>query len=557
MRLTKFLFVPAAVALAVSLSACDNERNPSPFQFNLNNQQGDVVALVNTGSGQRLVMFNRDNPSRILNTAAINLPAGQRLIGIDYRPLDEKLYALTTSAVYTVDPRTGALSEPVALSSGMGLADGVPPPVVPLIGNSFGFDFNPAVDRLRVVSDANTSLVVNVDTGVVNASPNINDMGSAITASAYTNSFLAPVNTVLWVLDTMGDRLLIQNAGNSVLSNPIALGVNADAANGFDIDAVNNVGYASLTVAGSTQLYKINLAATVAPAATPVGAIGNGQMEIEGLALAPVFTVAHGLTTDNRLVSFEPTRADKVTTRNITGLMMGETVLGIDVRPKDGKLYGLTSQARLITINPLNGAATIGRSLNVALPVSVTAGDPPTTRPVRYSVDFNPAADRLRVINTEGLNLRIDVDAGITNIDGMINAMTGQVPVVAAAAYTNSFSRDENPGVGTMLFNIDRANSQLTLQDPPNAGTQVARGPIAGGLLPADLVTLDIAGGANGLPLYSRSTAGGANTLSTINTADGALTTYPAGNLVVDGNAVVAPVGGGAPLSDIAIELRR
>ena len=70
-------------------------------------------------------------------------------------------------------------------------------------------------------------------------------------------------------------------------------------------------------------------------------------------------------------------------------------------------------------------------------------------------------------------------------------------------------------------------------------------------------MTLDIAGGANGLPLYSRSTAGGANTLSTINTADGALTTYPAGNLVVDGNAVVAPVGGGAPLSDIAIELRR
>lgn len=545
MRLTKFLFVPAAVALAVSLSACDDDRNPSPFQLGLN-QQGDAVALVNTGSGQRLVMFNRDNPSRILNTASINLPVGQRLIGIDYRPLDEKLYALTTSAVYTVDPRTGALSAPVALSSGMG------DPEVPLVGTDFGFDFNPVVDRLRIVSDANTSLVVNVDNGVVTASPDI-AMGSAITAAAYTNSFLAPVNTTLWVLDTLGNRLLIQNAATSVLTGEVPLGVNADAANGFDIDAVNNVGYASLTVAGSTQLYKINLAATAAPAATAVGAIGNGQMEIEGLALAPVFTVAHGLTTDNRLVSFEPTRADEVTTRNITGLVMGETVLGIDVRPKDGKLYGLTSQARLITINPANGAATIGRSLNVALPV--TAGTSPDTRPVRYSVDFNPAADRLRVINTEGLNLRIDVDLGVTNIDGMINGMNN--PVVAAAAYTNSFSRDENPGVGTMLFNIDRANSQLTLQDPPNAGTQVARGPIAGGLLPADLVTLDIAGGANGLPLYSRSTAGGANTLSTINTADGALTTYPAGNLVVDGNAVVAPVGGGAPLSDIAIELRR
>lgn len=547
MQLKKHVFATTVLASAIALSACgDDKRDVSPFQPGQNGQ-ADVAALVNAADGQRVVLFNRDEPSRLRSNSPISLPAGQALIGIDFRPLDEKLYALTKSAIYTIDPNTGALSAPVALTTTDVNV------VLPLAGTEFGVDFNPQVDRLRVVSDANTSLVVNVDTGVVTASPAIMP-GSAITAAAYTNSFLAPVSTTLWVLDTDGDRLLIQNAATSALTGAVPLGVNAVASNGFDIDAINNVGFASLTVGGNTQLYKINLAATASPAATAVGPIGNGQLDIKGLALAPVFTQAHGLTANNQLVSFEPIQAGQITTRAITGLMMGESVLGIDVRPKDGKIYGLTSQARLITINPANGAATIGKSLNVALPV--TAGTSPNTRPVRYSVDFNPAADRLRVINSEGLNLRLDVDLGITNIDGMINGMNS--PVIAAAAYTNSFSRDENPMVGTQLFNIDRANSQLTLQDPPNAGTQVARGSV-GVLLADDLVTLDIAGGANGLQLYSRSTVGGANTLSTINTDTGALVAYPAGNLVTDGNALVSPVGGasGTPLTDIAIELRR
>ena len=92
-----------------------------------------------------------------------------------------------------------------------------------------------------------------------------------------------------------------------------------------------------------------------------------------------------------------------------------------------------------------------------------------------FGVDFNPAADRLRLISDAGQNLRHNVNAGGTTlVDGLLNYMAGTTAMgLAGAAYTNN---DLDPTTGTTLFDIDTALNQVAIQSPPNAGALVATG---------------------------------------------------------------------------------
>lgn len=547
-----------ASALALSIAACDDSKNNKDDSGIVS--AGDTLALTADDS---LVSFNRAAPATVLSTRKITgLGSGESLVGMDFRPSNGKLYGLTKVAVYEIDPITAVAGNRVALAS-------------TLSGSDFGVDFNPVVDRLRVINDLKQSLIVDVETrdaftaGNVTTQANVGtpsapDASFTVTAAAYTNSITKPVSTRLYDIDTQGDRLFVQNAtaADSSLSAPVGLGVDATAANGFDIDGGNNAGYAALTVAGKTGLYQINLAATSAPAATLIGDIGTGTLALKGLALKPTTTTAYALTGDGKLLPFDPVlpgdamASDALT---ISGLNSGETVLGIDFRPKDGKLYGITSAARLVTVNTTTGAATVGKSLGLALPL--TTGTAPATTPVRYTVDFNPAADRLRVISSTGLNLRIDVDNGITSIDGMLNSTAPELAGfrIIGGAYTNNFAGT----TGTALFDIDVTNKAFALQAPPNNGTLVFRGTLEQGVPAApatfDSATLDIVGGANGLPLLSLSNADGASSLYTFTLPSSdtavvatsvALNAYPAA-----GRNQVGPSASPIVIRDIALAL--
>ena len=92
-----------------------------------------------------------------------------------------------------------------------------------------------------------------------------------------------------------------------------------------------------------------------------------------------------------------------------------------------------------------------------------------------FGVDFNPAADRLRIISDAGQNLRHNVNAGGTTlVDGLLNYMAGTTAIgLAGAAYTNN---DLDPTTGTTLFDIDTSLNQVAIQSPPNAGALVATG---------------------------------------------------------------------------------
>jgi hypothetical protein len=183
-----------------------------------------------------------------------------------------------------------------------------------------------------------------------------------------------------------------------------------------------------------------------------------------GLTTAQAATLI-GLTADNRLVKIDTATMTVSAPLAISGV---DKVLGIDVRPADGKLYGLTAVGQLVVIDPMSGTATPGSTLS-----EKTALGP---RPV---VDFNPAADRLRIIAADGASLRVNVDTGATTVDKPLNydpadANAAKKPMVAAGAYTNSAKGAKT----TELFHVDGGTGALVIQNPPNDGVLKTRGTV-------------------------------------------------------------------------------
>ena len=174
-----------------------------------------------------------------------------------------------------------------------------------------------------------------------------------------------------------------------------------------------------------------------------------------------------GLTSDSQLL-----RIDSETRRASAPVRVSGAagkLIGIDVRPTDGKLYGLTESGQIVTVDPSTGVAT---------PVSQVNGR--FDGGGRAVVDFNPVADRLRVTGMNGANLRVNVQTGEAAKDGQLKYAAGTpwaetAPRVVAGAYTNSA-----PGAQqTMLLTIDTLTRTLNLQAPPNDGVQQPRGEVA------------------------------------------------------------------------------
>jgi hypothetical protein len=142
------------------------------------------------------------------------------------------------------------------------------------------------------------------------------------------------------------------------------------------------------------------------------------------------------LTANNKLLNFALNNPNAVMEKTITGLLVDEKFIGIDYRLRttttnSGKLYGLTNKANLYTINTDTGMANLITSLKPAMGSSFTTLDGTS-----FAVDFNPTADRLRVISDSGQNLRINVDTGETFKDVilaellMLKSLQQHIPIV-------------------------------------------------------------------------------------------------------------------------------
>jgi Domain of unknown function (DUF4394)/PQQ-like domain len=170
-----------------------------------------------------------------------------------------------------------------------------------------------------------------------------------------------------------------------------------------------------------------------------------------------------GLVDGKTLVTIDPASKKVTSTVAISG---AGPLLGIDVRPADGMLYGVTSDGNIVTIDVASGKATVKSKLSE-----------PWTRSAATTFDFNPAADRLRLMSSEGVSWRINVDDGKVIVDGshkFKDPVAGKAPRVIAGAYTNSFKDTK----ATTLYNIDAATGSLVTQAPPNDGVLNAVGPL-------------------------------------------------------------------------------
>lgn len=441
-------------------------------------QQAALLALfASPVFSQNLIALTMDNrlvPLRVGGALAVGpatsitgLQPGESLLGIDFRPATGQLYGLgAQNRLYTIDPVTG-----VATQAGAVLTTA-------LQGAQFGFDFNPVVDRIRVVSDTAQNLRLHPDTGAVAAvdgslafAPGDANFGvpPQVAASAYTNSFVGTTSTTLFGIDTGLDVLVTQVPPNSGTLNTVGgLGRDVTSVAGFDI-APGGTAYAALntslnTTNGTTQIHRIDLTTGMA---TWLGNVvnANPNSALRGLAVMPPRADAElvVLTSDGRLATFAAaTPWAALAIAQVSGLQPGEALLAIDFRPATGQLYGLGTHSSLYTIDATTGVATpVGSALSPALSGS------------EFGFDFNPTVDRIRITSDLGQNLRAHpVTGAVVATDGMLayavgDANFGMTPGVTASAYTNSL-----PGsTSTLLYGIDTSLDVLVTQIPPNSGT--------------------------------------------------------------------------------------
>jgi hypothetical protein len=234
------------------------------------------VAYAVTFAGGNLLIFNPDIPANVVSKPIQGLDATDRVLGLDFRPSTNQLYALvgksqtddrgfsqrTFERLYTINPATGEATLATTLS-------------VLGSGSSGGFDFNPVTDQLRLIKGNTENWRVNPDNGVVTQDALLNPGTPFITAAAYSNNFAGATSTTLFdiggasLFTTSNLQLWRQDPPNAGTITSIgSLGV--DGAGGtyhFDIGGTSNTGYALLyelprngATTGPTKLYTINLA---------------------------------------------------------------------------------------------------------------------------------------------------------------------------------------------------------------------------------------------------------------------------------------------------------
>ncbi len=212
-----------------------------------------------------------------------------------------------------------------------------------------------------------------------------------------------------------------------------------------------------------------------------VSAFGQSRCGAAGFTSANLLII--GLTNDQRLVCFSESLGRVNQIGPVSGLSGDSALIGIDYRVQDGRLYGVGNAGGIYTISTADGSATLVNNLTIALDGT------------SFGVDFNPAADRLRIISNTGQNLRHNVNAGgVTINDGVLTYTAPPATPVAAlgvtgAAYTNN---DLDAATATTLFDIDSTLDQVSIQSPANNGILVSTGRLG----------VDVAGAA-GFDIYS------------------------------------------------------
>jgi len=476
---SKKLLGVLALAASLSLAACNDEMMPTVETPDGPTGTAPEVMFTALTNDNRLVSYQARNLTDPMDIRSITgLPNGEMIISIDYRPATGQLYALgSSSRLYLINENSGMATP---------LGEGPFSPTI--MGENASIDFNPTVDRIRLVTASGQNLRLHPELGTVVATDGNISGGNnpQIGAVAYTNSMAGASSTLLYDIDFATDKLYIQNPPNDGGLEEVGdLGIDFMGMGNFDISPDNAAALAVTQHEDESRLYTINLSSGKAEW------VGKFALPVVGIAFK-TNPVAYATTADNKLHRFDPT-SPSINTVDITGLMDGEWIAGLDFRPANGALYAISSESRLLTVNTANGSVMeIGSGLYPSL-----MGD-------SFGFDFNPTVDRIRLVSNTGQNLRLHPDLGtVVATDG-------------GAAYTNNFAGASS----TLLYVIDSETNILYTQDPPNDGVLVPVGAL--GLDINEDNGFDIGGDSNtGFALLK---VGNATAVYTINLSTGMAT---------------------------------
>lgn len=256
--------------------------------------------LIGLTTTNQLVQFDTASPTMGYNAVNISgLAQNERLLGMDRRPSDGKLYTLSDSGrLYTLDAGTGMATFVGTLTAGAPAATGGA--FAGLMGTAYGVDFNPVPDAgmslpsLRVVSNSGQNLRINVNAanaGQAFVDGPLNGATMSIVASAYTNNDTDPATgTMLYGIDSSADALYVSSSPNAGTMQKVGdLGVNAIGITGFDVSGMG-MAFAALTDGdtGLSSLYAINLSTGMASSLGSFGIQGNTlQAPLIGLSAIP------------------------------------------------------------------------------------------------------------------------------------------------------------------------------------------------------------------------------------------------------------------------------
>jgi hypothetical protein len=560
--------------LLASLSACNSSSGGSsapPINATVFAVRGD----------NELIRFHPDVPDMVEVIATITpLDGGEQIIDIDFRSAegDQALYALTNAGrLLIVDPESGEATE---------VAGFVPPFAVDpeLVA---AMDFKPTGQvTLRLLDRAGESRRVAPpfdEEGLTDGA--LGYLADALVAAAYSHPAPGSDQTALFAIDIEAARLmriggLPAGGGDCDEDRPYPednpncgavfeigpLGVDVTAVGGYDIVQLGliNEHYAVLEVEESHAIYALdagNGAATAVSDALDIDdIIGLVAQYEDGGPLGLLFdSLPAVLGSGERLISLLHSSGDQPVlvagvldldagsfnadaSANIDGIGSGEALVGIDLRSADEDLDGndtLYALSDAGVLYQLLAGDTAGVIEAVEVSKLVEADDPDQAISLggnRFAIDFNPRANRLRIISDTGQNLRVNVDDGTTAVDKPLRMLSDPRPLPLATAYENAFVGAEE----TMQFIIDGRDHSLAAVALPNDGVVVSIGPLFAFGAPAEgaPMAFNIAGPNNELALIALVIEGDTrSTLARINLENGS--PNPVGLIGAEGDPAV------------------
>jgi len=258
-----------ALTLVASCGGDSNEPNPpSP---------GQTIYAVDLAN--QFALFHSATPGTVDRYLPITgLLTGDRIVGIDFRAVDGKLYGVgIDSRVYIVDTVT-AVASPVGATF-----------TPALDGDHFGVVLDPATDRIRIQSaeseqnlrlDPATGQVTDVDAVLAYAFGDPNEASTpAIAATAVTTGAAAATYGIDWLLD---EFVVMSDPNNGGVTTVGSTGVFTAACVALDVGA-NGVVYASMTIGGVNNLYTMNVSTGAATLLGPISLVPS----IQSIAIAP------------------------------------------------------------------------------------------------------------------------------------------------------------------------------------------------------------------------------------------------------------------------------